>query len=141
MLDVLFGATIIGIVAVASLESLVMMNRNAAVNRMYSNARAVVQKDADTALSDVWTSSASPTPSCMASGTSSVAIDSRDDPNNSWGAVTLVAGSLARTVTPVLYQSGTSGPVVTYQITSSVSYVYRGRTFTYQVTTMRSTDD
>ena len=140
MFDVLFGAIAIGIVAVASLESLVTLNRNAAVNRMYSNARAVVQNDADTALSDVWASSASPTPACMASGTSTVAIDSRDNPNNNWSAVTLVSGTLTRTVTPVLYQSGTTG-VVTYQITSAVNYFYRGKTFNYQVTTMRSTDD
>ena len=141
MLDVLFGAVAIGIVAVASLESLVTLNRNAAVNRMYSNARAVVQNDADTALSDVWTTSASATPPSMASGTSTVAIDIRDDPHNSWGAVTFVSGTLARTVTPFLYQSGSSGPVVTYQITSAISYGYRSKTFSYKVTTMRSTDD
>ena len=140
LIDVMFATMVIGFVAVASLESLVILNRNAAVNRMYSNARAVAQKDADTALSEVWASSASPTPSSMAGGTSTVAIDSRDDPNNSWAAVTVVSGTLTRTVTPVFYQTGSSG-VVTYQITSAVNYTYRGKPFTYQVTTMRSTDD
>lgn len=140
MLDVLFGAVIISAVAVASLVSLVSLNRNAAVNRMFCNARAVVQNDADTALSDTWQTSASPTPPSLKGGTSTVPIDLRDDPNNNWGSVTFVTGTLTRTVSPVLYQSGSSG-VVTYQITSSISYRYRGKDFTYKVTTMRSTDD
>ena len=140
MMEVLFGTIIISVVAVASLESLVTLNRNAAVNRMFNNARAVVQNDADTALSDVWASSSSTVPSSLTGTTCTVPIDIRDNPNNSWGSVTFVSGTLTRTVAPVLYQSGTSG-VVTYQITSSVNYVYRGRAFTYKVTTMRSTDN
>jgi len=140
MMDVLFGTIAISIVAVASLESLVTLNRNASVNRMFSNARAVVQNDADTALSDLWATSTSTVPPSMTSGTITVPVDLRDNPNNSWGSVTFVSGTLTRTVTPVLYQSGSSG-VVTYQITSSVNYTYRGRAFTYKVTTMRSTDD
>ncbi len=140
MMDVLFGTVAISLVAVASLESLVTLNRNAAVNRMFSNARTVVQNDADTALSDVWGTSTSSVPTSLTSGTVTVPVDIRDDPNNSWGGVTYVSGTLTRTVTPILYQSGSSG-VVTYQITSSVNYVFRGKTFTYKVTTMRSTDD
>lgn len=140
MMDVLFGVIAISVVAVASLESLVTLNRNAAVNRMFSNARAVVQNDADTALSDIWATSSSAVPSSMTSGTTTVPVDLRDNPNSSWASVTYVSGTLTRAVTPILYQSGSSG-VVTYQITSSVTYVYRGRTFTYKVTTMRSTDD
>src|SRR5271163_996774 len=87
MMDVLFGAVAISIVAVASLESLVTLNRNAAVNRMFSNARAVVQNDADTALSDIWATSNSSAPSSMTSGTITVPVDIRDNPNNSWGSV------------------------------------------------------
>src|SRR5271168_773452 len=91
MMDVLFGAIAISLVAVASLESLVTLNRNAAVNRMFSNARAVVQNDADTALSEIWATSSSSVPTSLTSGTITVPVDIRDDPNNSWSGVTYVS--------------------------------------------------
>ena len=94
MMDVLFGVIAISVVAVASLESLVTLNRNAAVNRMFSNARAVVQNDADTALSDIWATSSSAVPSSMTSGTTTVPVDLRDNPNSSWASVTYVSGTL-----------------------------------------------
>src|SRR5687767_14059781 len=50
LVQVMVATAIIVIVGLASVQALVMMNRKASVMRTFSNARAVVQRNIDTAM-------------------------------------------------------------------------------------------
>ena len=51
LVEVMMGAVLIGLIAVGSVQALGAMNRNATDYRVMTNARAIVQRNIDSALS------------------------------------------------------------------------------------------
>ena len=143
LVEVAIGAFMIGLIAVGSVQALGVMNRNASSNRVLTNARAIVQRNIDNALSV--TASKNSVPAILAITPSSGTV--YDDDAGASNVVTvvlqgasnvqLVQGTLTRIVTAV---SNTDGADVR-QVTFRLNYTYRGRSYAYSLTTMRSIDD
>ena len=143
LIEVIVAATLIGLVGVASIEALGTLNRDAAVNRIFTNARSVVQRNCDTALNVTLNSGT--TPAILAiTGSSGVVYD--DDGGTPLtvavavqgsAGVTVVTGTLTRTVTAV----SNSDNADIRQVTFLINYMYGSRPFSYKLTTMRAADD
>ncbi|MDB6152052.1 MAG: hypothetical protein JWL90_505 [Chthoniobacteraceae bacterium] len=150
--EVLIAAVLIGMVAIGSIQSLTLLNRDAAATRMLTNARAIVQRNIDTALSVTFTSDAtSAVPAILALTSAGGAVWDDDAGNVNVVDVALqgstgtqlVQGVLTRIVTdvaPVDAVDTLDKPVIR-KITFRLDYTYRGRPFSYSLTTMRSIDD
>jgi hypothetical protein len=150
--EVLIAAILIGMVAVGSIQAMNLLNRNAAATRMLTNARAIVQRNIDTALSVTFTSDASsPVPAILAL-TPPAGSTWDDDAGNAnvvdvalqgSAGTRLVQGTLTRIVTavdPADAADAFDKPVIR-KITFTLDYTYRGKPFSYSLTTMRSIDD
>jgi len=123
---------IVIIAGLASIEALILTNNRAAAMRTVNNARAVVQRNIDTALGVPFAAGATP-PTILAIGsdTSSVPIVvSRS------GTDTVVSGMLTRTVAAETNPAAADIRRVTFQ----VAYTYRSRPYGVTMTTFRSTD-
>jgi len=140
LVQVMVACAIIVIVGLASIQALVLMNRKAAVMRTMTNARAVVQRNIDTALTVPFT--ATLTPAILAMTPGSVYDDDGGGDNlvnialQRSGTTAWIKGTLTRTVT------AESNPesVDIRRVTFSVSYSYRGRPYSFSMTTLRTQD-
>lgn len=138
------ASAVVCLIATAALTGMISLNRNAAATRLMTNARAVVQRYADTALSAPYTGLTGSTPPAILAITGSSGAPYSEDaaaPSvyvelQGSASASLVTGTLTRTVTAV---SNSVGATI-LNITFSLTYTYRARTYTYAVTTMRATD-
>ncbi len=150
--EVLIAAILVSLIAMGSIQSMTLLNRDAAATRMLTNARAIVQRNIDTALSVTYTSDLStPIPAILALTPSqgSVWDDDSGAPNmvdvalqGSSGAQ-LVQGALTRIVTEVDPVDAVDkiDQAKIRKITFQLNYTYRGKPFTYSLSTMRAIDD
>lgn len=132
--------TIVVIAGAASVEALVLTNHRAAAMRTVNNARAIVQRNIDTALG-VPFSADDPVPAILAIGTGPY-----DDDGDGVlpvpvvvarnGTSSVVSGTLTRTVTAEANPAGADIRRVTFQL----SYTYRSKPYSVSMTTLRSTD-
>jgi hypothetical protein len=135
----------VGVVAVcglASIQALMLINRKAAAMRVASNARAVVQRNIDTALGVPFSSTAQP--AILAITPASGAA--YDDDANGDGQVNVVL--LRDGVTPLV--KGTLTRVVVAEpnaqnqdlrrITFTLNYTFRARNYSYSMSTLRALD-
>jgi type II secretory pathway pseudopilin PulG len=142
LVEVMIGAILIGLVAVGSMQALGVMNRNASSYREMTNARAIVQRNIDNALSV--TASTTSIPAILA--TTSAGGSAYDDDGGGAGVTVvlqgtagtqLVQGTLTRIVTAVANADSADIRRITFRL----DYTLRGRPYTYQLSTMRAIDD
>jgi hypothetical protein len=142
LIEAVTTAGLISLVAVGSVQAMTLLNQRAAVNRLFLNARSIVQRNIDTALEVACTSSS--IPSILATtGTAGALYDEGTGATTvavalqGSGSVTLVNGTLTRTVLPVANTLNAS----ILQVTFRVDYTYGSKPYSYQITTMRAYDD
>jgi len=129
------------IVGIAGVQALAMMNAKASAMRILNNARAVVQRNIDTAMGAPYSTTAVPAILATTPATGTVYVD--DGSGNlenvvylSNGTSTLVTGTLTRTVVA----AANSESQALLSITFSLTYTYRKHNYTYSMTTLRAPD-
>ncbi len=143
LVEVMIAAMLIGLVAVGSVQTLDRLNRNASSNRVITNARAVVQRNIDTALSVTCSKTSIPPILAITSAAGAVYDDDAGAANvvtiaqQGSSSVELARGTLTRIVTAV--SNGDSADI--REITFRLDYNYRGRPYTYSLTSLRAIDD
>ena len=134
-----------GIVAVAGaagMMALVQMNNKAAAMRTLNNARAVVQRNIDTALGVPFSATQQPAVLAITSASGSVYDDDLGGDN----LVTIVtpknAGGLTLkgTLTRIVTAQTNSDSADIRRITFRIDYTIKGRPFSYAMTTLRGSD-
>ncbi len=138
----LVAIALVGIAATGTLQSLTLLNRNAASIRLLTNAREVVLRNIDSALSVPWSNDYLPailavTPTEGVVYEDDLALDQTVVIASQSGNKELVRGVLRRSVQDV--PNGVNAQV--RKITFRIDYVYRSRPFSYALTTMRAIDD
>lgn len=133
---------IISIAGAAGIMALVQLNNKAAAMRTLNNARAVVQRNIDTALAVSFSATLQPAILAVTSTTGSV----YDDDGGGDNLVTIVTPKNAGGLT----LKGTLTRIVTAQtnldsadirrITFRIDYTVKGRPFSYAITTLRGSD-
>lgn len=133
---------IISIAGAAGIMALVQLNNKAAAMRTLNNARAVVQRNIDTALAVSFSATLQPAILAVTSTTGSV----YDDDGGGDNLVTIVTPKNAGGLT----LKGTLTRIVTAQtnldsadirrITFRIDYTVKGRPYSYAITTLRGSD-
>lgn len=134
----------VGVIAIAgmvSVQSLALLNAKASAMRILNNARAVVQRNIDTAIGVPYSTSSIPAILATTPAGGSVWVD--DGTANlenvvylSNGTSTLVQGTLTRTV--VAEPNSESQALL--RITFQLAYTYRKHNYSYSMTTLRAPD-
>ncbi len=143
LVEVMTAAVLIGLVAVSSVQAFNVLNRSAASNRIITNARTIVQRNIDTALSITCNKSAVPPILAITPSSGTVWDDDAGTTNivtvvlEGSSSFQLVEGTLTRIVTAVANTDNADIRKVTFRL----NYNYRGRDYTYTLNTMRSIDD
>ncbi|MDB6175223.1 MAG: hypothetical protein JWL59_4534 [Chthoniobacteraceae bacterium] len=142
LVEILVAVTLIGIAAAGTLQTMSILNRNAASIRLLTNAREIVARNIDTTLSESWSASNQPailalTPASGSVYEDDVTLDNEVAVATQSDGVDLVRGVLTRTVVAVPNAVNADVRRIKFQI----NYSYRGRDFTYALTTMRAIDD
>ena len=141
LVQLMIAAAIIVVVGVSSISTMLTVNREAATMRMFSNARAIVQRNMDAALVAPFSATSAP-PILATTGSSGALYDEDGDGSYTENVVTtrsgnvLVTGTLNRTV--VAESNSDSAPI--FRITFQLNYTFRGRSYSYQMTSLRSQD-
>jgi type II secretory pathway pseudopilin PulG len=142
LIQVVVAMGVISIAGAAGITALVQLNNKAAAMRTLNNARAIVQRNIDTALAVSF--SASQQPAILA--TTSVAGVVHDDDGGGDNLVTIhtpkTAGgmTLKGTLTRIVTTQANSDSADIRRITFRINYTVRGRPFSYAMTTVRGSD-
>ena len=142
LVQIMIASAIIVIVGLASVQALVLMNRKAAVMRTLSNARAVVQRNIDTAMGVPLTASSVPPILAITTATGAV-YDDDGGGDNLVNIALLRAGTsawLKGTLTRTVVAEANADNADIRRVTFSVTYTYRGRPYTFAMTTLRTID-
>ncbi len=141
--EVMVAAGVLALVVVGGGQALLTANRLAASSRVLTGARAIIQRNIDTALTASFTQASVPSILAITPATGSVWDDDGGfdstvqiavQDNNS---LIVASGVLTRTVTAV----ANSDSADIRQVKFSLTYTYRGRPTTISMSTMRSIDD
>lgn len=147
LVEVVVALALLTLMVVSSTQALVLANRKAAGMRTLTAARAIVQRNVDTALTVAWTFNNEPpilalTPSAgsrwdddappASSADGIVQIAVMED-----GVTATVPGTLTRTVTAVANPEGAQVRKVTFRI----DYQYLSHPYSVQMITERAIDD
>ena len=141
--EVLIAAGVLGLIVVGATHALLTANKMAASSRVWTGARAVVQRNIDTALTVTFSQASSAAILAFTPSTgqlwdddggfdNTVQISVQDN-----GSLIVAAGTLTRTVTAVANADNAD----IRQITFRLDYTYRGRPNSVSMSTMRSIDD
>jgi hypothetical protein len=143
IMEVMIAAILVGVVAIGSVQTLDRLNRNASTNRVITNARAIVQRNVEMALSV--TCSKTAIPSILAYTSSAGAV--YDDDGGAANVVTiaqqgsstveLARGRLTRIVTAVENVEDADIRKIVFRL----DYTYLGRNHSYSLSSMRAIDD
>ena len=135
---------ILALVLAASIVGMLQSNRQAAIYRALTAARAVVERNIENALNVTYDSVT--TPAILATtAAGGVVYDDEGDGDNlvdivvqdSAGTNKLIKGTLTRTV--LMEANPQSAPI--RRITFSLTFAMRGRNYTTSMTTLRAIDD
>jgi hypothetical protein len=143
LMEAMVAVAILGLVAVGATHALLTANRLAASSRVWTSARAVVQRNLDTALTITFTQTSVPPILAFTSGAGEVWDDDGGSDNTVQIAVqdgpglVVASGVLTRTVTAVANPDNADIRRVTFRL----DYQYRGRPVSLAMSTMRSVDD
>lgn len=137
--EILVALAMIGLMASSALWALVLINSNAAVERLYTGAMTAAQSQIDLILSDTpFDPQLNQFPALgeLNPGTQTQTVPIYTDPVS--GNV-VVSGTMTTTITdPGLQINGNS--LNTYQATVTVTYSYRNRNYTVTMCTLRASD-
>jgi Tfp pilus assembly protein PilV len=139
--EVIIAASVLALFIVGSVSAMAQINRWAAVARMRTMALAAAQQKIDQILMTSW-SVLNTTPTLLTAGTTTennlpLNYDTFNSESNLVSAFTTLdtAINLTRKTTITSISSHQVSAVVT------VSYSYRGKTYTVSMNTLRTTDD
>lgn len=139
LVQVIIAMGMIALCGAAGLRALIEMNRKAAAMRTLSQARAIVQRNIDSAMGVTFNASLCPGILALTSG-STYDDDGGGDNlvNVSVGRSgnSVVKGTLTRTVTAVANPDNAD----IRKITFNLSYTYRLKTYNFAMTTIRAMD-
>ena len=135
---------ILAIVLAAAIAGLLQANRQATIYRALTSARAIVERNIETALNVTYDSVTTPPILATTSAGGSVYDDEGDGDNmvdvvvqDSAGTNKLIKGTLTRTV---LAEANPQGAPMK-RITFSLTFAMRGKNYTTSMTTIRAIDD
>lgn len=150
LVEAMVATSLLTLVVVVSTQAMLQTNRQAAAMRTMAAARAIVQRNIDTALTVAWDSTVEPPILALTPGTvydddgspgnpllsdGTVQIATAQDDATATGPVT---GIITRTVSDV----STANPIATLrQITIRLDYTFGTRPYSLQMTTERAIDD
>lgn len=140
--ELMVATGVIVIAGIVGVQSLAALDNKAAAMRILNNARAVVQRNIDTAMGVPYTSASVPAILATTPATGTVYDD--DGSGNNLvnvvfmrnGTSTLVTGTLLRTV--VAEPNSQSQALL--RVTFKLTYTYRKHTYSYSMTTLRAPD-
>jgi prepilin-type N-terminal cleavage/methylation domain-containing protein len=134
----------VGVVVIAGMvgvQAMALLNARAASMRIMNNARAIVQRNIDTAMGVPYTSTSVPAILATTPANGTVYVD--DGTGNLEnvvylrnGTTPLITGTLTRTV---VAEPNSAGQAL-LRVTFSLSYTYRKHSYTYSMTTLRAPD-
>lgn len=141
--ETLVAAAVLAIVTVGTSQALLIANRIAAASRVLTGARAVLQRNIDTALVSTFTQNTEPAILAITPAGGAVYDDDggfdrtiqiavQDN-----GTAVVASGTMTRTVLAV----ANADSAVIRQVTFTLQYTYRGRPVTLSMSTIRSRDD
>ena len=143
LMEALVAAAVLVMTTVGATHALLTANRLAASSRVLTEARAVVQRNIDTALTVTFSQASQPAILAITSAAgssyndlggydSTIQIATQDI-----GGTVVATGTLTRIVTAVANADGADIRQVTFRL----DYTYGGRSQSVSMTTMRSIDD
>jgi hypothetical protein len=141
--ETMIAAAVLAVIVVGATHALLTANRIAAASRVWTGARAVVQRNIDTALTVTFTQASQPAILAITPTAGQVYDDDGGFDNTIQiaaqdnGSMIVASGTLTRTVTAVANPDGAD----IRQITFRLDYTYQGRAQTVSMSTMRSIDD
>ena len=142
-MEALVAAAVLVITTVGATHALLTANRIAASSRVLTGARAVVQRNIDTALTVTFSQASQPAILGITTATGSTYDDDGGFDNTIQiatqdnGGMVVATGTLTRIVTAVANADGADIRQVTFRL----DYGYGGRSQSVSMTTMRSIDD
>ena len=142
IVQVMVAMAVIVICGIAGVQALIHVNQKAAAMRMLTNARAVVQRNIDTALCVPFSSSIEPPILVITSAGGAVYDDDGGGDNlvnlalTRSGTDATVRGTLTRTV---LAEANADGADIR-RVTFRLDYVFRRHSYRYEMTTLRTVD-
>ena len=137
------AAGVLTLVIVGATVALLTSNRIAAASRVWTGARAVVQRNIDTALTVSFSNTSSPAILAFTPATGTAFDDDGGFDNTIQiavqdnGSLIVATGVLTRIVTAVANPDNAD----IRQITFNLTWTYQGRTQTISMSTMRAIDD
>jgi hypothetical protein len=143
LIEAMVAAGVLALVIVGATQALLIANRLAAASRVWTGARAVVQRNIDTALTVTFTQTSVPAILAITPAAGQVWDDDGGFDNTvqisvmDGGTIIVASGVLTRTVTAVANADNADIRQVTFRL----DYQYQGRTNSVSITTMRSVDD
>ena len=142
-MEVMVAAAVLVMVTIGATHALLTANRLAASSRVLTGARAVVQRNIDTALTVTFSQASQPAILAITPTAGSVYDDDGGFDNTIQiaaqdnGGIVVATGTLTRIVTAVANGDGAD----IRQVTFRVGYNYGGRSQSVSMSTMRSIDD
>ena len=133
---------VIIICGIAGVQALALVNQKAAAMRLMTNARAVVQRNIDTALCVPFSSTIQPAILALTAPAGAVYDDDGGGDNlvnialTRAGTDAVVRGTLTRTV---LAEANADGADIR-RVTFRLDYAYARHTYSYEMTTLRAVD-
>ena len=133
---------VIAVAGAAGIMALVQLNKKAAAMRTLNNARAVVQRNIDTALAVSFSATLQPPILAVTSASGGVYDDDGGGDNlvtivtPKTAAGTTIKGTLTRIVTAQVNSDSADIRRITFRI----DYSIRGRAYRYSMTTLRGSD-
>jgi hypothetical protein len=144
VIELLISMGILALVLTSSMAGLLNANRQAAVHRTLTAARAIVLRNIETALAVSYSSDDVPAILAITAAAGVVYDDDGGSDNkvnilvqNTAGTTVLLQGVLTRTV---LAETNPQSAAIR-RITFSLAYTFRGRNYTTAMTTLRAIDD
>ncbi len=141
--EAMVAAGVLTMVIVGASHALLTANRIAAASRVLTGARAVVQRDIDTALTVTFSQTSQPAILAITPSSGTVYDDDGGFDNTIQiavqdnGTMVVAAGVLTRTVTAVANPDSADIRLITFRL----DFTYRGRAESISMSTMRSIDD
>lgn len=133
---------VIAVAGAAGMMALVQLNNKAAAMRTLNNARAIVQRNIDTALAVSFSATLQPSILAVTSATGVV----HDDDGGGDNLVTIVTPknvgglTLKGTLTRIVTAQANSDAADIRRVTFRIDYSIRGRAYSYAMTTLRGSD-
>jgi type II secretory pathway pseudopilin PulG len=143
LLEVMVAAAVLVMTAVGATHALLTANRLAAASRVLTGARAVVQRNIDTALTVTFSQASQPAILAITPAAGTVYDDDGGFDNTIQiavqdnGGIVVATGTLTRIVMAVANSDGADIRQVTFRL----DYSYGGRNQSVSMSTMRSIDD